>query len=95
MKANTIAHGTYRVEMLARGEYVHRIAICALCNGDGSHDKGLCAACGTKGFTAHDRVWIRGDYDRSSRRYSLTATDDMNREIFVKRGTLLEAGFTF
>lgn len=42
-----------------------------------------------------DRVWVRNHYDRASKRYSLTAYDDINRERFVKGGTQAWHGFTF
>ena len=41
------------------------------------------------------KVYIRGAYDQSSKRYSLTDSDDISREIFVKKGTLLLIGFTY
>lgn len=40
-------------------------------------------------------VYIRGDYDRASKSYSLIDTEDMNREIFVKRGKLVFVGFEY
>lgn len=40
-------------------------------------------------------VLIRGEYDRSSKRYSLSYYGDMNREVFVKKGTKLFVGFTY
>jgi hypothetical protein len=40
-------------------------------------------------------VYKRGDYDRSSKTYSLIDCSDINREIFVKRGTVLFFGFTY
>jgi len=41
------------------------------------------------------KTYTRGDYDASSKTYSLVDCDDMNREIFVKRGTVLHIGFTY
>ncbi len=41
------------------------------------------------------KVYKRGAYDASTKRYSLTDCEDMNREIFVKRGTVLFVGFTY
>jgi hypothetical protein len=41
------------------------------------------------------KTYIRGEFDRTSKRYSLTDTADVNREIFVKSGTLLFVGFEF
>jgi hypothetical protein len=40
-------------------------------------------------------VYKRGAYDRSSKTYSLIDCSDINREIFVKRGTVLFYGFTY
>jgi hypothetical protein len=40
-------------------------------------------------------VYKRGEYDRSSKTYSLIDCSDINREIFVKRGTPLFFGFTY
>jgi hypothetical protein len=41
------------------------------------------------------KVYKRGEYDRSSRTYSLIDCSDICREIFVKRGTVLFFGFTY
>jgi hypothetical protein len=41
------------------------------------------------------RVYIRGDYDRSSRAYSLQAFDDINDERFLKGARLVAIGFEF
>ena len=41
------------------------------------------------------KVYIRGEYDRSTKRYALKDTDDGNHEIYVKRGTELFYGFTY
>jgi hypothetical protein len=41
------------------------------------------------------KIYKRGAYDRSSKTYSLTDCSDINREIFVKRGTTLFFGFTY
>jgi hypothetical protein len=40
-------------------------------------------------------VYIRGDYDRASKRYSLQDTEDMNREIFLAGKTQVVIGFTY
>lgn len=40
-------------------------------------------------------TYIRGEYDATFRRYSLQNTADMNREVFVKRGTQLAVDFTY
>ena len=41
------------------------------------------------------RVYIRGAYERHSKTYSLTDTDDTCKEIFVSKGTVLYVGFTY
>lgn len=41
------------------------------------------------------KTYQRGEYDRISRRYELVDVDDMNRVIYVKRGTALWVGFTY
>jgi len=41
------------------------------------------------------KTYQRGEYDKTSKRYSLVDCDDMNREVFVKRGTLLFVGFSY
>ncbi|MND53799.1 hypothetical protein D3C80_448460 [compost metagenome] len=40
-------------------------------------------------------VFIRGEYDKSSKRYSLVDTEDHCREIWVKKGAMLFVGFTY
>lgn len=37
----------------------------------------------------------RGAYDRGSKSYSAQDCDDINREIFIKRGTIVYVGFTY
>lgn len=41
------------------------------------------------------KVYIRGAYDATSKRYALTDCNDTSREIWVKRGTPLVVGFTY
>lgn len=41
------------------------------------------------------KVYVRGDYDRATKRYSLRDASDINREVWVKRGTELFHGFTY
>ena len=41
------------------------------------------------------QVWIRGEYDRESRKYSLINFADINRERFVKGSTEAFVDFTF
>lgn len=40
-------------------------------------------------------VWVRGDYDRSSKTYCLTKFDDINREWFVLGSRKCFVGFDF
>lgn len=41
------------------------------------------------------KVYKRGAFDRSSGKYALIDCDDINREVYVKRGTQLVVGFTY
>lgn len=41
------------------------------------------------------KTYTRGDYCKSTKRYSLNDCDDANREVWVKRGTLLFVGFSY
>jgi hypothetical protein len=41
------------------------------------------------------RVYVRESYCRSSKRYVLTAWDDANFQLYVKKGTGLFSGFEF
>lgn len=41
------------------------------------------------------KVYKRGAYDKASKRFSLIDCDDICREIFVKRNTVLFVGFTY
>jgi hypothetical protein len=40
-------------------------------------------------------VYMVGSYDRVAKRWELTDTEDANRCIYVKTGTILFAGFTY
>jgi hypothetical protein len=40
-------------------------------------------------------VWVINHYDRSTKKYSLSPTDDMNREIFRDANCLVEVGFEY
>lgn len=42
-----------------------------------------------------NKVFKRGEYDKATRRYSLEDCDDANREVFVKKGTMLFVGFSY
>lgn len=41
------------------------------------------------------KVYRRGGFDRATKRFALVDCDDINREIWVKRGTILFVGFTY
>ena len=40
-------------------------------------------------------TWIRGEYSRGAKAYSLIDFDDMSREMFVKGSKEVVIGFTF
>ena len=40
-------------------------------------------------------VWVRGEYDRASRTYSIYKFDDVNQEVFVRGSRSVFVGFTF
>lgn len=40
-------------------------------------------------------IWVRGDYDRSSKTYSCYQWEDVNRETFLKATRRVYTGFTF
>jgi hypothetical protein len=46
-------------------------------------------------LTAIGPVWIKGHYDRASKKFSLSKADDMNAETFRKGSTEVFAGFTY
>ena len=41
------------------------------------------------------KVFIREDFDRSEGKYRLTDAEDVNREVYVAKGTSLFVGFTY
>jgi hypothetical protein len=41
------------------------------------------------------KVYVKGDYDRATRAFSVYDYDDINSEMFVKRKTKVWAGFTY
>lgn len=41
------------------------------------------------------QVWVRGDYDRSSKRYNCTSYDDINRELNLRGDTVVYTDFIF
>ena len=40
-------------------------------------------------------VYIKGDYDRASKKFSLIDFNDSNREIFIKADATVFVGFTY
>ena len=40
-------------------------------------------------------VYVKGEYDRTTKTYSLSDTLDFNREIFLKGSTLVDVDFTY
>jgi len=42
-----------------------------------------------------ETVYVRGGYDKSSKRFSLHPVDDMNREVFIAGSKLVQVGFTY
>jgi hypothetical protein len=46
-------------------------------------------------FKPNGPVWVRGEYDRSTRTYSVVKFDDINRESFKKGTTEVFVGFIF
>lgn len=42
-----------------------------------------------------NKVYQRGEYCRTTGRYSLVDCEDVSREVWVKRGTQLHIGFTY
>ena len=41
------------------------------------------------------KPYIRGQYERITKKYSLTSYDDSSKEKFVKKGTLVDLNVTF
>jgi hypothetical protein len=41
------------------------------------------------------KVYIKGEYDRASKTYSVYEAEDINNEMFVARDTRVYAGFTY
>ena len=92
---NSSALAVVPVAEVKAGTYVRKIRICDACNGDGATDNGPCNKCETRGYNPLQHVYIRGEYCRSRKRFTLTDTDDINREITVKRDTRVLIGFTY
>lgn len=40
-------------------------------------------------------VYIKGEYDRSSKAYEMHDTDDINRTIYIKADKVVVIGFTY
>ena len=45
--------------------------------------------------TAQSKVYARSYYDAESQRYALDDVEDTSRQVFVKKGTKLQVGFTY
>lgn len=41
------------------------------------------------------KVWVRGEYDRASKSYECTDTEDIGNSIFIKSGRIVFVGFTY
>jgi hypothetical protein len=95
MKANTCPLAVYTVAQLPRGEFVRRATKCKACNGTGAQPSGECVRCNGLKFEGGNTVFIRGEYDRESKTYSLASTEDACREVFVKKTAKLIAGFSY
>jgi hypothetical protein len=42
-----------------------------------------------------NKVYKRGEYDRSTKSFELIDTDDINRSIYIKSGAMVFVGFTY
>ena len=49
----------------------------------------------SKDGTPQNKVYIRGEYSRSTRRYELIDAEDINRAVYVKPDSLVHIGFTY
>lgn len=80
-------------------EYVRKLRTCEKCNGKGEYhvfgteNKTACDC--FNGYTMQGKTYIRGDYVRENKKYSLIDADDMNREVFISGDTRLMVGFTY
>lgn len=92
---NNSALAVVPVSEVKPGTYVRKIKVCAACNGDGATDNGPCNKCETRGYTEQAKTYIRGEYCRSARKYSLTDDADMNREVWLKGTARVLVGFTY
>lgn len=44
---------------------------------------------------SNNKVYIRGEYCRFNKAYECTDFDDINRQIYIKKNTLVKIDFTF
>lgn len=105
MKANTIpTERLMAVEAIPRGEFVKRVKLCEVCQGTRKTrqfdilkliSEVTCTFCDGRGYHPNATVFVRGEYDKVTKRYALEDTLDMNREVFVRKGILLHVGFTY
>jgi DnaJ-class molecular chaperone len=102
-EANTIELGNYEVQTLPKGEFVNRTFKCSGCVGTGNiaaHEGSAdpmrdCTICNGTGLMPGNKVFKLAGYDRSERKWQLDDCDDISRCVYVKRGTMLHAGFSY
>lgn len=71
---------TYDTETIAQVQNIKRGEFVRRLNADG---------------TAQSKVYARSYYDAESQRYALDDVEDTSRQVFVKKGTKLQVGFTY
>lgn len=71
---------TYDIETTAQVQNIKRGEFVRRLNKDG---------------TAQSKVYQRSYYDAESQRYALDDVDDTSRQVFVRKGTRLQVGFTY
>ena len=71
---------TYDTETIAQVQNIERGEFVRRLNADG---------------TAQSKVYARSYYDAESQRYALDDVEDTSRQVFVKKGTKLQVGFTY
>ena len=71
---------TYNTETIAQVQNIKRGEFVRRLNADG---------------TAQSKTYQRSYYDAESQRYALDDVDDASRQVFVRKGTKLQVGFTY
>ena len=71
---------TYETEQVAQVQNIKRGEYVRRLNADG---------------TAQSKTYQRSYYDAESQRYALDDVEDTSRQVFVKKGTKLQVGFTY